>query len=75
MAKAGIETSHHYFPLHTQPAFYNEELKANLSYPMSKQWHAYQDRSVSLPLYPDMTDEEVDYVCKKALETKQLING
>ena len=68
MARAGIETSHHYFPLHTQPAFYNKELKANLSYPMSIEWCSWHDRTVSLPFYPDMTDEEVDYVCKKTNE-------
>lgn len=58
MTKQGISCSVHFLPLHKMPAYemYEHEDMTNTN------WMG--DRMVSLPLYPGMTDEEVDYIIK-----------
>ena len=53
----GISTSVHYMPLHLQPVFKN--MKADVPV-AEKVWK----RIVTLPLYPDMTDKDVELVVK-----------
>jgi len=67
MYKAGIQCSVHFLPLHKMPAFrrYACEFLSHTEY-LGK-------RLVSLPLYPQMTNKEVDYVSKKVLETGLLL--
>jgi dTDP-4-amino-4,6-dideoxygalactose transaminase len=61
----GVETSVHFIPLHLQPYWKNrygfsaEDFPASLSF--------YQS-CVSLPIYPGMTDENVDTVINSARE-------
>lgn len=60
MSKKGIGTSVHYKPLH-QMTYYKEryDLKAS-DYPNAeKTWLG----NVSLPIYPYMSDEDLDYIC------------
>ena len=54
LAERGVETSRHYTPLHRSP-LYRDERKFSQA-----DWYA--DRCVSLPIWPDMTDTEVEYV-------------
>jgi len=65
MDQRGINCSvHFYTPLHLQPAF--REFKRCLPLTEVKASH-----TVSLPLYADMTIEEVDYVVKAVREWKE----
>lgn len=62
MDSRGINCSVHFFtPLHKQPAF--QEFKAELPFT-----EKVAKKIVSLPLYPDMTQAEVDYVIKHIKE-------
>jgi dTDP-4-amino-4,6-dideoxygalactose transaminase len=59
LAERGIETGYHYpIPLHLQPAY------AHLGYrrgqlPVSEAW---ADTCISLPIYPELTDEQQDHI-------------
>lgn len=53
----GIGTQVHYLPVHRQP--YYRELYGDLDLPGSTR---YYDRVLSIPLYPDMTDGDVERV-------------
>ncbi|MFP4637012.1 MAG: DegT/DnrJ/EryC1/StrS family aminotransferase [Spirochaetaceae bacterium] len=66
LAAYGIGTSVHFIPLHVMPYYrrlygYTEE-----SFPVS--WHRYR-RVVSLPIYPSMTDRQVDRVIDAVTKT------
>ena len=61
----GIETGVHYpIPLHLQPAYkhlnYNKE-----DFPVAER---LSHEILSLPLYPELTQEQVEYICKKIKE-------
>jgi perosamine synthetase len=59
LREKGIEASVHFDPpVHLQDAYLNSE-KVELS----NTENVYK-RVVTLPIYPDMTNEEIDYVCK-----------
>ena len=60
MADNGIGTSVHYKPLHRM-TYYNETYNLNPDdYPDTERiWKG----TVSLPLYPDLRDEELEYIC------------
>jgi dTDP-4-amino-4,6-dideoxygalactose transaminase len=65
MDEKGINCSVHYYtPLHLQPAY--EEFKRSLPLTEYKANH-----TVSLPLFPDMTEEEVDYVIEAVKEWRE----
>jgi UDP-4-amino-4,6-dideoxy-N-acetyl-beta-L-altrosamine transaminase len=57
LAAAGIGTQVHYFPVHLQP--YYQRLYGRRDLPGAA---AYYARCLSLPLYPAMTDADVDRV-------------
>jgi len=53
----------HYIPIHLQP--YYKELGFNAGdFPNAEEYYA---RAVTIPLYPDLTDEEQQYIIKKLL--------
>jgi len=56
LAEAGVETRSYFIPLHQQKHL---RQYATDAYPVAEQ---LADRGLYLPLWPDMTDEEVDYV-------------
>jgi perosamine synthetase len=60
LKRAGIGTSVHWMPLHMHP-YYREILGCNLS-DCPRAASIYPEL-ISLPLYPDMTVDEVEYVC------------
>ena len=65
MKKAGIGASVHWMPLHMHP-YYRQQLGCKPSdYPCAA---SIYPELISLPLYPDMTEEDVDYVCRKLRE-------
>ncbi len=60
MSEEGIGTSVHYKPLHRM-TYYNETYNLNPDdYPNTERiWNG----TVSLPIYPEMKDEELEYIC------------
>jgi dTDP-4-amino-4,6-dideoxygalactose transaminase len=54
---AGIGTQVHYIPVHTQP--YYRRLDPDLRLPGAESWY---EQTLSLPLYPAMTEADVDRV-------------
>lgn len=61
LKRAGIGTSVHWLPLHMHP-YYRETMDCKPS-DCPRAASIYPEL-ISLPLYPDMTVEEVDYVCR-----------
>ena len=57
LTEAGIGTQVHYLPLHMQP--YYRDRYGEMSLPGAE---AFYGQALSLPLFPDMTEEEVEYV-------------
>jgi perosamine synthetase len=58
LREKGIETGIHYpVPVHRQPC-----LKADVRLPVTEQ---YVDEILSLPMYPELTDEQVEYVASQ----------
>ncbi len=60
LTEAGIGTSVHYKPLHRM-TYYRERygLKPELFPNAERHWRGV----VSLPIYPSLTDEEIEYIC------------
>jgi dTDP-4-amino-4,6-dideoxygalactose transaminase len=59
---AGIQTSIHYPPIHTF-SYYRQRYSA-LSLPLTE---ALASRQVTLPLYPGMNDEQVEWVIEAVI--------
>jgi perosamine synthetase len=59
LSARGIGTSVHFIPLHLHPFYRNEFGYAPGDFP-GAEW--LYERIVSLPVYPGMSDEEIDYV-------------
>jgi perosamine synthetase len=61
LKKAGIGTSVHWMPLHMHP-YYRQQLGCEPSdYPCAAEIYP---ELITLPLYPDLTAEDVKYVCQ-----------
>ena len=62
---SGITTQVHYIPINTHPYYkkYNKIILLSAK--------EYFKRSLSLPIYPDLSEKKVDYICSKI---KHLIN-
>ncbi len=60
----GIGVNVHYIPVYTQP-YYRKHGYAQVCCPNAEQ---YYQRAISLPLYPELTDEEQDYVIEQVLQ-------
>lgn len=58
MRKANIGVNIHYIPVHTQP-YYKKHGIANKTFVNAED---YYERTMTLPLYPDMTNADQDYV-------------
>lgn len=69
MEQAGIECSIHFKPLHTMEAYKDVTLHRPL-----KVTEYLGKHIVSLPLYPDLTNKQIDYICKKVNETYLLLS-
>ncbi|OPX67304.1 MAG: UDP-4-amino-4-deoxy-L-arabinose--oxoglutarate aminotransferase [Methanomassiliicoccales archaeon PtaB.Bin215] len=61
----GIATAVHYpIPIHKQPAYTDDAGHSYRSLPVSER---LAERILSLPLFPTMTDEQVDRVCDEVI--------
>lgn len=61
LREKGIYTQVHYIPVHTQP-YYMEKFGYNYGdYPKAEEFYS---KELSIPMFPKMTDEEIEYVIK-----------
>ncbi|HOE62465.1 MAG TPA: DegT/DnrJ/EryC1/StrS family aminotransferase [Candidatus Sumerlaeota bacterium] len=56
---AGIQTSHHYRPVHTMSYYQKKYPKAGLSLPKTVE---YAEREITLPLHTKLTKQDMDYI-------------
>jgi UDP-4-amino-4,6-dideoxy-N-acetyl-beta-L-altrosamine transaminase len=69
LKKKNIGTQVHYIPVHTQP-YYRKHFKFGTGdFPIAE---AFYKRALSLPLYPRMTNADVDYVIRNL---KKIVKG
>ncbi len=61
----GIGTSVHFIPVHKHPFYRNTYKYVDKNYPVA---NCVFEKSLSLPVYPSMTDEQTDYVIDKVLK-------
>ncbi len=61
MADKGIGLQVHYIPVHLQPYYRKRYATAPGDFPASE---AYYRRAVTLPLYPDLSEEDLRYVAE-----------
>ena len=71
MRDAGIQTSIHYRPVDTFTAYVTAGLGPSPSVPLT---HDIGERELTLPLYPSMTDRQVDTVCTTLAEATTHAN-
>jgi UDP-4-amino-4,6-dideoxy-N-acetyl-beta-L-altrosamine transaminase len=64
MQERGVGTQVHYIPVHTQPYYKNRY--GNISLPGAEE---YYSRTLTLPLFPSMEDEDVPYIVEALLES------
>lgn len=62
--KAGLNLQVHYIPVHTQPYYQTQGYKWG-DYPKAEE---YYNHCISLPLYPDLTDEDLEEIVKRIKE-------
>lgn len=60
----GIGVNVHYIPVHTQPYYENLGFKLG-DFPVAE---AYYDSAISLPMYPDLTDDQIQYIYESLQE-------
>ena len=61
----GVGCSVHFIPVHKQPYYKDKYRYKDSDYPVANRVF---EQSLSLPIFPDMSDEEVEYVIKNLLE-------
>lgn len=68
LRQAGIGVNVHYIPVYTQP-YYQSHGYGDVCCPNAQE---YYERAISLPLYPQLTEEEQDYVIEKVKEFVEI---
>lgn len=58
LREKGIGVNVHYIPVHTQPYYQNLGFKQG-DFPNAEQYYA---EAISLPMYPDLKDEQIQYI-------------
>lgn len=61
----GIGTSVHFIPVHRQPYYRDAYGFDAAAYPVANRVF---ERALSLPIYPDMTEEQAEFVARRVLE-------
>ena len=62
-ANKGVSTNVHFKPLTLMSAFQNEEVRGSLARSID-----LFEREISLPIYPQLSDEQVDYISKTIMD-------
>jgi perosamine synthetase len=65
LKEEGIGTSVHFIPVHKHPYYKNTFKYKDSDYPVA---NYVFERSLSLPIYPDLTKEEIEYIIDKVLK-------
>ncbi|MBX0313160.1 MAG: DegT/DnrJ/EryC1/StrS family aminotransferase, partial [Sulfurihydrogenibium sp.] len=65
LKEEGIGTSVHFIPVHKHPYYKNTFKYKDSDYPVA---NYVFEKSLSLPIYPDLTKEEVEYIIDKVLK-------
>ncbi len=65
LKEAGVGCSVHFIPIHKHPYYKERYAYKNEDYPVA---NSVFERSLSLPIYPDMSDDEIEYVINKVNE-------
>lgn len=68
MLKDGIQLNLHYIPIHLQPYYKDQKKYNNLS-----STENYYQRSFSLPMYYELEEEDIQYICEMANKNFMLI--
>jgi len=68
LKESGIGCSVHFIPIHKHSYYQKKYSYKDSDYPVANRVF---ERSLSLPIYPDMSDKEIEYVIKKV---KNIIN-
>lgn len=68
MLKDGIQLNLHYIPIHLQPYYKDQKKYDNLS-----STENYYQRSFSLPIYYELEEEDIQYICEMANKNFMLI--
>ena len=61
----GVSTSVHFIPVHKHPYYKNTYKYDNNDYPIANKVY---EESISLPIYPDLSDDEVKYIIETVIE-------
>lgn len=73
MKEAGIQCSVHFLPLHQMTAFKEFGVETVEIPEKLENTEFLGDKLVSLPLYPELKNEQIEYICKKIKETNLLL--
>jgi dTDP-4-amino-4,6-dideoxygalactose transaminase len=65
LKKMGVGCSVHFIPIHKHPYYKDKYQLYDANYPVANKVF---NQSISLPIFPDMTKEEVDYVIKHVVD-------
>jgi UDP-4-amino-4,6-dideoxy-N-acetyl-beta-L-altrosamine transaminase len=65
LKEKGIGTQVHYIPVHTQP-YYKRKFKYKKDDYLAAE--NYYNRALSIPLFPAMTNQDVEYVCSSIMD-------
>lgn len=65
LKKEGISASVHFIPVHMHPYYRERYMYRREDYPVANRVF---ERSISLPIYPGMSEEQVNYVTEKVLQ-------
>lgn len=65
LREKGLGVNVHYIPVHTQPYYEQLGFKQG-DFPEAEQYYA---SAISLPMYPDLTDEQIQYIYSTLKET------
>ena len=65
LKEEGIGTSVHFIPVHKHPYYKNTFKYKDSDYPVA---NYVFEKSLSLPIYPDLTKEEIEYIIDKVLK-------
>ena len=65
LKEKGVGCSVHFIPIHKHPYYKNKYGYKNEDYPIANEVF---DKSLSLPIYPDMSEEEVTYIINTVKE-------
>ena len=71
LKEKGISTSVHFIPIHKHPYYKKSFSFSDEDYPVA---NFVFEQSLSLPIYPGLTENEVEYVIKNVLEYAEDVN-